>query len=130
MLLDPENGFTFLSFNVNAETTHVVHSLAISSTGLYVGGSFFRLGRDPEVRSSNLVKVDAGTGAGDQAFVPQVGYGPVKTIARQGTDLYIGGDFSFVNRVTRHGVAALDADGVPTAFDPDAGPTAASVRSP
>ena len=127
VLLDPENGFTFLSFNVNAETTHVVHSLAISSTGLYVGGSFFRLGRDPEVRSSNLVKVDAGTGAGNQAFVPQVGYGPVRTIVRQGTDLYVGGDFSFVNRVTRHGVAALDADGVPTAFDPDARPS--SVRA-
>jgi hypothetical protein len=117
--LDAETGFTYLAFGVNAEATDIVHSLAISSTGLYVGGKFYRLGREPHVSSSNLVQVDAGTGAGVPGFVAEVGHGPVKTIARQGTNLHVGGDFSFVNRITRHRVAALDVDGVPTAFDPD-----------
>jgi hypothetical protein len=71
--LDPETGFTFLLFNVNAEASDIVHSLAISSAGLYVGGKFYRLGKAPQVRSSNLVKVDAGTGAGVEAFVAEVG---------------------------------------------------------
>ena len=112
-------------FNVDARTTDSVRALAVSGTDLYVGGFFPDLG-NPVVRSNNLVKVDADTGAGNQAFIPHVGdYDSsvsVKTLAVAGTSVYAGGDLSFVNRVTRHGVAALDADGIPTAFDPDAGP--------
>ena len=83
--------------------------------------------------SETLVKVDAMTGAGIQAFSPGIGdFGvrpTVKTLAVAGTSIYAGGDISFVNRVTRHGVAALDADGVPTAFNPDAGPPASSATT-
>src|SRR5262249_15416708 len=113
------------SFNVDARSTDSVRSLALSGGDLYIGGFFPDLG-NPVVGSSNLVKVNATTGAGNQQFDPRVGdFDPtvsVKTLAVSGTSLYAGGDFSFVNRVTRHGIAALDADGVPTAFDPDAGP--------
>jgi Domain of unknown function (DUF5122) beta-propeller len=113
------------AFNVDARTTDSVRALAVAGTNLYIGGFFPDLG-NPVVRSNNLVKVNAITGAGRQAFIAGIGdfdaTVSVKTIAVKNARVYVGGDFSFVNRVTRHGIAALDSDGVPTAFDPDAGP--------
>jgi hypothetical protein len=116
---------TLTPFNVDARNTDSVRALAVSGTDLYIGGFFPDLG-NPVVGSSNLVKVDGNTGAGNQAFVPNIGgFDPtvsVKSLAVDGTKVYVGGDFTFVNKVTRHGIAALDPDGVPTSFNPDAGP--------
>ncbi len=113
------------SFNVAARTTDSVRALAVSGANLFIGGFFPDLG-NPVARSNDLVEVNANTGAGNQAFIAGIGdlnsTVSVKTLAVDGASVYVGGDFAFVNRVTRHGIAALDPDGVPTSFDPDAGP--------
>ncbi len=99
------------AFNVDARMTDSVRALAVAGANLYVGGFFPDLG-NPVVSSNNLVKVNANTGAGRQAFIAGIGdfdaTVSVKTIAVQGARVYVGGDFSFVSRVTRHGIAALD----------------------
>ena len=115
---------TLAGLNAKARSSDTVHALALAGSELYVGGLFPDLG-NPAVKSKSLVKVDANTGAGISAFKAGIGNFDatvaIKTIALAGTSVYVGGDFLFVNKVIRHGIAALDSDGVPTAFDPDAG---------
>src|SRR5262245_56870480 len=109
-------------FNAQLVPTDGVRALAITGGDLYVGGFLTQVGGQPR---SALAKVDSTSGA-LRAFDAGVGdFDPVasvKTIAVNGTRVYVGGDIGFVNRVTRHGIAALDANGIPTAFNPDAGP--------
>jgi hypothetical protein len=119
--LDAATG-TLTSFNANLVATDSVRALSVSGSELYLGGFLTSVGGEPRIA---MAKVDATTGA-VRSFDPRIGAFDatvsVKTLAVAGTSVYAGGDLSFVNRVTRHGVAALDADGVPTSFNPDAGP--------
>jgi hypothetical protein len=110
------------TFNANMVSTDSVRALAVGGSDLYLGGFLTSVGGQTRIAMS---KVD-GTSGAVRPFDPQIGdfdaTVSVKTLAVAGTSVYAGGDLSFVNRVTRHGIAALDADGVPTSFNPDAGP--------
>lgn len=113
---------TLTSFDAKLIETDGVRALSVSGADLYLGGFLTSVGGTPRIA---MAKVDATTGV-LRSFDPQIGvFGgavSVKTLAVAGTSVYAGGQLSFVNRVTRHGIAALDADGVPTSFNPDAGP--------
>lgn len=93
----------------------------MTAADVYAGGFITSAGGQPRTA---LAKFDGTTGV-LRSFDAVIGdYDStvsVKTLALDGTKVYVGGDLQFVNRVTRHGIAALDADGVPTAFNPDAG---------
>lgn len=119
--LDAVQG-TLTSFDARLITTDGVRALSVSGADLYLGGFLTSVGGMPRVA---MAKVDATTGV-VRPFDPHIGAfegaASVKTLAVAGTSVYVGGQLSFVNRVTRHGIAALDVDGVPTSFDPDAGP--------
>jgi Domain of unknown function (DUF5122) beta-propeller len=121
--LNAATGTAAAAFNYDA-SVYGARTLALLGPDLFVGGFLPRAGI-PIEKSETLVKVNATTGARIQAFNGGIGdfeYRPtVHTLAIAGTSIYAGGDISFVNRVTRRGIAALDADGVPTAFNPDAG---------
>ncbi len=114
---------TLTPFDATLIETDGIRALAVSGSDLYLGGFLTSVGGAPRTA---LAKVDAITGA-VLPFDPHIGVFnngavSVKTLAVAGTSVYLGGQLSFVNRVTRHGIAALDADGVPTSFNPDAGP--------
>ncbi len=113
---------TLTPFDAKLVATDGIRALAVSGTELYLGGFLTSVGGAPRTA---MAKVDATTGV-VLPFDPHIGAFDgavsVKTLAVAGTSVYVGGQLSFVNRVTRHGVAALDADGVPTSFNPDAGP--------
>ncbi len=110
-------------FDADLPATDSVRAIALSGTGLFAGG--FLTSAGGQARTA-LAKVDASTGA-LHPFDASIGdfdaTVSVKTLSVVGTSVYVGGDLSFVNKVTRHGIAALDSDGVPTAFNPDAGPS-------
>jgi hypothetical protein len=113
---------TLTSFDAKLVATDSVRALSVSGSELYLGGFLTSVGGQPRIA---MAKVDATSGS-VRSFDAQIGNFDatvsVKTLAVADTSVYAGGDLSFVNRVTRHGVAALDADGVPTSFNPDAGP--------
>jgi trimeric autotransporter adhesin len=120
--LDATNG-ALSPFDAQLLGTDAVRALAVSGPDLFIGGFLTSVGGQPR---RALAKVSAATGALG-SFDASVGSPSdtsvaVKVLAVNGPNLYAGGNFSFVNTVTRHGIAALDADGVPTAFNPDAGP--------
>ena len=113
---------TLTPFDAKLVETDGIRALAVSGSDLYLGGFLTSVGSAPRTA---MAKVDATTGI-VLPFDPHIGAFngavSVKTFAVAGTSVYAGGQLSFVNRVTRHGIAALDVDGVPTAFNPDAGP--------
>lgn len=119
--LDATQG-TLTSFDAKLIESDGVRALSVSGADLYFGGFLTSVSGTPHI---GMAKVDATTGV-LRSFDPQIGVFDgavsVKTLAVAGTSVYVGGQFSFVNRVTRHGIAALDANGVPTSFNPDAGP--------
>jgi hypothetical protein len=118
--LDAATG-ALTTFDANLVATDSVRALSVSGPDLFLGGFLTSVGGQPRTA---MAKVNGTTGL-VSSFEPNIGdfdaTVSVKTLAVVGTSVYAGGDISFVNRVTRHGIAALDPDGVPTSFNPDAG---------
>jgi uncharacterized repeat protein (TIGR01451 family) len=86
-----------------------VLALALANNTLYVGGSFMEINGQTR---SNIAALDATTGQLRDWQPGNNGAGTnatVRTIAVSGNSVYVGGDFVSVGRITRHGVAALDA---------------------
>ena len=111
----------------NPGCTGTVTSLASAGTKLYVGGGFTTLGG---ASRTNLAAVDidplSGTFGQATAWNPATNLGgTVQSLQMDGTLLYAGGDFTTIGGVTRHRLAAIDADplsgtyGQANAFNPD-----------
>jgi outer membrane protein assembly factor BamB len=86
-----------------------VYALAASSTRVYVGGDFTRVG---VVARRSLAALDARTGRLLAWQMPPLGYGSahasVEALAFAGTRLYVGGLFGSVGGRPQSGLAALD----------------------
>lgn len=105
-----------------------VFAIATTADRVYVGGSFTRL-RDPATgrmaTRQRIFAFDRATGALIQSFDPAVN-GIVRAIAvsPDGTRVYIGGQFTSVDGVSRTRLAALTASGtVVPGWDPSASRT-------
>ncbi len=105
------------SWNPNLRDANQVFAIAVSGSTVYAGGSFTTAGGQHRL---NLVALDASTGAAT-GFVADTDWpsGYVRALAVQGSTLYVGGDFTSINGVTRNYLAALDATtGAVTSWQP------------
>lgn len=92
-----------------------VHALAAGAGGtVYAGGEFAVAG---DARTRGLALLRLSDGAPVTGFDAQVYGGTVTSLARGGSRLYVGGDFTGVGRVFRVALARLDA--ATGAVDPD-----------
>ena len=110
---------TFLPGTGPSDGTGIV--LAIDGTGLYVGGDFTSYNGTALQR---LVKVDLNTAARITAFDTVSGFNfAVRTLAIDGTGLYVGGDFTLYKSVNRQRVAKvnLTSAALDTTFDSASG---------
>lgn len=92
-----------LGFSPDPDNT--VASVVAADDGVYIGGSFTRVGATP-VRGAALVRSD---GRLDHGFDARIGRGSVYRLARHGDDLYAGGSFSSAGGGGDRGIARLDA---------------------
>lgn len=97
-----------------------VHTLALSGSTIYVGGSFSRI-NNTRLRN-NIAAVDAATGAASLTWDPNAS-GEVYALAVSGSRIYVGGSFTNVGGAARNNLAAIDAveGGALAAFDPSPG---------
>jgi uncharacterized delta-60 repeat protein len=100
---------TLSDWNPNSGSTafFVFSSLALVGDALYVGGNFTQIGTTPR---THLARIDRLTGAIDAAFNPSVTSTdgtPVRTLASDGTALFLGGRFSAINGVSRSNAAKV-----------------------
>ena len=99
----------------NPNSNGLVNTLAISSTNVYAGGEFTTIGGQPKnfVAALDLTTGDAASFAMDLN-------NPVNALAVHGAKVYVGGTFSNVSAggVARNHLAALDATGKPTSWNP------------
>ena len=113
----------------------VVWSQAILGDTVFAGGKFTSArpaGAAAGVSTtprSNLLSYSLSTGAMNSSFAPNVnGQILVTSLSPDMTRLYIGGDFTSVNGVTRNRVAALDTTtGSLLPFDPNANSTVRTI---
>ncbi len=106
---------TAFAQTVGASSPTQVHSLAVSGTSVYVGGTIVSL---PDILPS-LFKLDATTGSADLAFSQPTGQGPnggIFAMTSSGSSLYIGGMFATLHTATAENLAKLDA--TTAALDP------------
>lgn len=102
--------------------TTVVFDSTLNS--LYVGG--FSMSTYDSLPISNLIKVNATTGALDTGFVPNITSRVDALVVEGSTNkLYVGGRFTSINAVTRLRVALLDATtgALDLTFDSSTGPS-------
>ncbi|MDA2804623.1 hypothetical protein [Nocardiopsis suaedae] len=92
-----------LGFSPDPDNT--VASVVPADDGVYIGGSFTRVGATP-VRGAALVR---GDGRLDRGFDARISGGSVYRLARHGDDLYAGGSFSSAGGGGERGIARLDA---------------------
>lgn len=92
----------------NKFNTGNIYSVAIDSTGVYVGGAFTSYDGVNRQRIAKLNKADATLNTG---FNPGNGAnGQVTSILLDGNDLYLGGFFTTYNISTRRYIAKIDKD--------------------
>ncbi|MFL5894131.1 MAG: hypothetical protein ACJ76Z_03335, partial [Thermoleophilaceae bacterium] len=112
----------------NPSPDAAVDALASDGSNVYAGGEFTMLGDQQRVGLAALpAAADATSAAGAVAWDARV-IGPTgpSTLALSGGTLYAGGGFTAARAMARAGLAAFDATGAPTAWDPGAD---ASVRA-
>ena len=132
MVLDAATGVPTscrLNFTVSSGTP-TIRALAVSPDGktLYVGGYFDHVG---STYVNNLVAVDVASCSLDTGFAPPHVDSTVRTILPTSTGVYVGGDFTTVNGVTREHLALLSTGGSLVAWAPTADlPVLAMVLSP
>ena len=99
----------------NPGTDGPVHTLALSSGVLYVGGSFGTLGGSAR---SRLGALDASTGA--LTIWAPTANDTVRFLGVFSGLVYAGGDFTQINGTARNRVAALNTSGALTSWNPNA----------
>jgi len=106
------------------DADYTVYALAVSGSTVYAGGDFscFKSSGDNPITRNFIAALDA-TGAAT-SWDPDAD-GSVYALAVSGSTVYVGGDFSCFkssgdNPITRNFIAALDATGAATSWDPDA----------
>ncbi len=105
-------------------STAAVHSMVLSGTTLYVGGTFSTAGGQSR---GNLAALNTADGTAT-SFNPNAahsgGFGvsaEVRSLVLSGTTLYVGGKFTSIGGQNRNCVAALSTvDGTASAFNPNA----------
>jgi len=97
-----------------------VRTMVLVGTTLYVGGDFTGIDTIPAGSRNGLAALNtAATAAGsyDLGWDPDVN-AMVRTMAFNGTDLYVGGDFTSVGGSSQNYIAAINASGAVTSWDP------------
>jgi hypothetical protein len=114
---------TLAAWNPNAQyllpefeaTSIYVRTIVLSTTGVYVGGRFNRIGGQSR---SNAALIDTATGSAG-TWNPNTN-GDVRTLALSGTNVGVGGAFSSIGGQSRNNLAAFDmATGSVTAWNPN-----------
>lgn len=115
----------------NPEGGYVVHSIALGSDGLYVGGAFTRIGGQPR---RNIAKLSTSWPAtADPRWAPDsssAAGGDVQALLLAEDHLYVAGAFEALGGHNRKGLARLDARGAGTAdplWDPNLSNPAAAL---
>lgn len=99
-----------------------VNAIAVAGNTIYVGGSFTQATNSPQNGGATLTRTRlAAVSAATGEILP---WSPsandiVNTIATDGATVYVGGIFTIVNGQTRNRIAALDASGNLTAWNPN-----------
>ncbi|MBI5772506.1 MAG: hypothetical protein HZA89_02040 [Verrucomicrobia bacterium] len=112
--LDTNLGNPVASFTNGANDT--VRALIPSETNLFVGGDFFRVTNgSTALLRTNVARMSLSNGVFDTNFTAHVGMAGavvttnnISSLALSGTNLYLGGPFTSVNGVKRHGLAAVN----------------------
>jgi trimeric autotransporter adhesin len=105
----------------NPDANGFVYTLAVSGSTVYAGGSFTSIGGQSR---NHIAALDASSGLAT-AWDPNAndGYGnnaSVNALAVSGSTVYVGGKFTSIGGRSRNHVAALDASGAVTAWNPNA----------
>ena len=100
-----------------ANTNGTVYAVISDGSSVWIGGDFTTVNG---VAKSRLAKVDAFTGAVDQAFTATAP-NTVKDLLLAGNQLYVVGEFGQINGVQRDRAALLDkaTGAVDPTFDPN-----------
>ena len=91
-----------------------VKALAVSNDTVYAAGEFGMVNSSPH---DGIVALDRQTGKPSSSWMPTFN-SDVAALAASGDILYVGGDFTLVNGQQRLSLAAIDANGQPTAWQP------------
>lgn len=90
----------------NPNTNGNVNALAVSSSAVYIGGAFGRVGG---AAHSNIASVAlGGTGAVNAQFTARATSGSVNALAVSGSSVYAGGTFQLANGQSKRYLAAFD----------------------
>ncbi len=115
--LDAGSGLA-TAWNPSADGT--VRAFAVTGSTVYAGGNFTSIGGQ---NRHGIAALNASSGAAttwNPNPVNGVSDGTVNALVISGSTIYAGGDFTSIGGQTRNGIAALNASGAVTAWNPDA----------
>lgn len=122
--LDSTDGKTARSWNRNVGANGTVRALVVAGATLYAGGNFTSIGGANRNRLAALNMVTGNAMAWNPSVDPTVTNivttSEISTIDVAGTIVYAGGLFTTAGGRTRNNIAAIDANGASTDWDPGA----------